>query len=107
MDRRGAFGLDVDYAMLVKLYGPAADARPGTAERKYSPGECLGARNTAIAGRPARKDASTSYFERRNLTMRMSLRRFALPTSAFSKKVENHVHALSIYFRHYNFVRVR
>lgn len=102
----GAFGLDVDYAMPVKLYGPTAEGEPGSAERKYSPGECLGTRKTAIVGRPVKEDVSTSYVERQNLTMRMSLRRFTRLTNAFSEKVENHVHALSIYFMHHNFVRI-
>lgn len=65
----GAFGLDVDYAMLVKLYGSAAEGTSGSAERKYSPGECLGVRKTAVVGRPTKKDISTSYVERQNLTM--------------------------------------
>ena len=102
----GAFGLDVDYAMLVKVYGPAAEGKPGTAERKYSPGECVGTRKAAVVGRPLKEDVSTSYVERQNLTMRMAMRRFTRLTNAFSKKVENHMHALSIYFMHYNFVRI-
>ena len=97
----------VDYAMLVKLYGSSARGNPGTGKRKYSPGECLGTRKTAIVGRPVKDDVSTSYVERQNLAMRMSLRRFTRPINAFSKKVGNHMHGLAIYFMHYNFVRIR
>lgn len=103
----GVFELDVDCTKPVKLYGSAAEGKPGTAERrKYSPGEGLDTRKTAIVGRPVKEDVSTSYVERRNLTMRMSLRRFTRLTNAFSKKVENHVHAFLIYFMRYIFVRI-
>ena len=96
----GAFGADVDYAMLVKLYGDA----PGPAGR-YSPAECTGAIKTCIEGRPDAKHVSTSYAERQNLTMRMSMRRFTRLTNAFSKKAENHAHMVSLYTTWYNFVR--
>ncbi|MCZ7616779.1 MAG: IS1 family transposase [Myxococcota bacterium] len=96
-----AFGGDVDYAMLVKLYGnvPAGEAR-------YSPPKVTGCRRERVNGRPEMAKASTSFVERQNLTMRMQMRRFARLTNAFSKKVENLEHAVSLHFMHYNFARV-
>ncbi|WP_296581308.1 IS1 family transposase [Xanthobacter sp.] len=98
----GAFGGDVDYAMLVKMYGAA----PESARGRYSPAECIGARKERIEGSPDPKHVSTSYAERQNLTMRMQMRRFTRLTNGFSKKFENHMHMVAIYTVWYNFVKL-
>lgn len=96
------FGDDVDYAMLVKIYG-----HPNTgAQTRYSPAPCLGARKMPIKGRPDPKHISTSYSERNNLNVRMHSRRMTRLTNAFSKKIENHAHAMALHFLYYNFVRI-
>jgi len=94
-------GPGVDYAQLIKIYGASPEA-----QRRYSPPICLGAQKSEIRGTPDPEHISTSYVERQNLSMRMGMRRFTRLTNAFSKKLENHMHALSIYFMHYNFVRI-
>ncbi len=97
----GAFGWgQVDYAMLVKLYGPAPDG-----QRRYSPPEILGIDKNRVMGDPDPDQVSTSYIERQNLTMRMNMRRLTRLTNGFSKKIENHKHALSLHYMYYNFVR--
>jgi IS1 family transposase len=99
-----AFGAEIDYAMLHKLYGPADAATHQ--ERKYSPNVCTGIEIRPITGNPDPEKISTSYVERQNLTMRMGMRRFTRLTNAFSKKVENLAHAVSLHYMHYNFARV-
>lgn len=100
-----AFGADIDYAMLVKMYGePEGKAVPQ--ERRYSPAVCTGARKTQIEGNPDPDYVSTSHVERQNLTMRMQMRRFTRLTNGFSKKFENHMHMVAIYTVWYNFIRM-
>jgi IS1 family transposase len=96
-----AFGDDVDFAQLIKIYGKTP-AGPG----RYSPPECIGARKKPVTGNPDDAHISTSYVERANLSIRMGNRRFTRLTNAFSKKIDNHVHALALYFAFYNFCRI-
>jgi IS1 family transposase len=95
-----AFGTAVDYSMLVKLYGEAPEA-----EKRYSPAQCIGIKKKTIVGKPVAKDVGTSFVEAHNRTMRMSMRRFTRLTNAHSKKLDNHCHALALYFVWYNFAR--
>lgn len=95
-----AFGIDVDYAMLVKIYGESPES-----QKRYSPAECVGCKREGITGNPDPKHISTRYAERANLTMRMGMRRFTRLTNAFSKDAENHAHSIAIHFMHYNFAR--
>ena len=97
-----AFGGEVDYAQLQKIYGAA----PSGPETRYSPAECIGAEKRCIQGSPDERHVSTSYVERQNLTMRMSMRRFTRLTNGHSKKVENHAAAIAVHFAYYNFCRV-
>jgi IS1 family transposase len=96
-----AFGSEIDYAMLVKMYGTDPES-----ETRYSPAECIATEIVRIGGNPNPSHISTSYIERQNLTMRMGMRRFTRLTNGFSKKVENLQHAVALHFMHYNFCRV-
>lgn len=98
-----SFGADIDYAMLMKLYG-APQGREN--ERRYSPAECSGTIKDTVEGQPDPRHVSTSYVERQNLTMRMSMQRFTRLTNGFSKKLDNHMHAVALHFMHYNFGRI-
>jgi IS1 family transposase len=98
----GAFGADIDYAMLVKIYGATSDSAKG----RYSPADCIGAQKHRVEGKPDMAHVSTSYSERANLTMRMHNRRFTRLTNAFSKKFENHAHMVAIYAVWYNWIRI-
>ena len=97
-----AFGADIDFAQLVKIYGPAVQGP----DRKYSPENFCGTKVAVVTGDPDEKQISTSYVERQNLTMRMGMRRFTRLTNGFSKKVENHGHAVALHFMYYNFGRI-
>lgn len=97
-----AFGADVDYAVLHKIYGAPSDSEA----RRYSPAKCIGCDMKTVIGNPDPKHVSTSYVERQNLTMRMSMRRFTRLTNAFSKKIENHAYAVALHFMYCNYVRI-
>ncbi len=98
----GAFGLDCDFAQLQKIYGAPSDEEM----RRYSPARCIGTDMKVVSGNPDPKHVSTSYVERQNLTMRMSMRRFTRLTNGFSKKLENLRHSVALHFMFYNFCRV-
>lgn len=99
-----AFGADIDFAQLIKMYGNQGQSKDDS--RRYSPAECTGTKKRRITGNPNIENVSTSYVERQNLTMRMHMRRFTRLTNAFSKKLENHMHAISLYFMFYNFCKI-
>jgi hypothetical protein len=90
----------------VKIYGVADGPKDGNPEIRYSPAQCMGARKAVVCGQPAYEHISTSHTEQQNLSMRMGMRRFTRLTNAFSKKLENHEHAVALYFMYYNFARI-
>ena len=98
---KDVFGTDIDYGRLIKMYG-----KPLQNENRYSPAECVGCEKKPVIGNPEFEDISTSYAERQNLTMRMSMRRFTRLTNAFSKKLDNHCHAIALHFVYYNWSRI-
>jgi IS1 family transposase len=97
----GAFGADIDFAQLVKIYGQAPEG-----QRRYSPPECLGSVKKVIEGKPDKSKVSTSYVERNNGIIRQPCKRYARLTQAFSKKVENHALSVALHYMHYNFCRI-
>jgi IS1 family transposase len=97
----GAFGEDIDYAQLVKVFGNDPEG-----QKRYSPAKCLATKRNSVIGMPDPAHINTSYIERQNLTMRMQMRRFTRLTNAFSKKIENHIHSVALFYVWYNFVRV-
>lgn len=98
-----AFGGQIDYAQLIKIYGqPEGNAN----ERRYSPAECTGTEKNIVSGQPREKFVCTSYVERQNLTMRMHMRRFTRLTNDFSKKLENNCYTIALHFVYYNFAKI-
>jgi len=98
----GAFGIDVDFAQLIKIYGKDSHED----EKWYSPPQMIESKKNGVIGNPDPKHVSTSFAERQNLTMRMSMRRFTRLTNAHSKKIKNHINAISLHFMYYNFCKI-